>query len=109
MILTIVMWAMADKLPLWSCLEESDVKFVFLFGWPLKAHTGGRKVGLVFSIGLLVVFTIFNFIEFRHWYKRRGTRRPHRRTRHRRRRENRTNRNALGDRHRWIPESVQCT
>jgi len=68
--LTIVMWALASRLPTWNCPGTSEVKFVILFGWPLRAQTSGRIVALVFASIILVLYATITAIELQGWLGR---------------------------------------
>ncbi|KAF8581227.1 hypothetical protein K439DRAFT_249716 [Ramaria rubella] len=61
MILTIIMWAMADKMPSSSC---PSIKFVFMFAITLPALGSGRIVALVFASITLLMYTTLTYIEF---------------------------------------------
>ncbi|KIJ37052.1 hypothetical protein M422DRAFT_781918 [Sphaerobolus stellatus SS14] len=89
MTLTIAMWAFAHNLPLSQCSDHP--KFVFLFGVTVDALGTGKKVALAFSSIVLVIFTVFNVIEFRQWYERRKKKRREGRGQHRKQTSRRRN------------------
>ncbi|KIJ55795.1 hypothetical protein M422DRAFT_24310 [Sphaerobolus stellatus SS14] len=69
MILTILMWGLADKMVLSDCPDHP--KFVFFFGVTLDALGRGRKAALGCSTILFFVYAILNVNDLYLWCQRR--------------------------------------
>ncbi|KIJ55797.1 hypothetical protein M422DRAFT_240423 [Sphaerobolus stellatus SS14] len=68
MVLTVVMWAVADKMFLSDCPHHP--KFVILIAVPLDTLSGGRKAALNFSSIISIVYVVLNAKDFYQWFKK---------------------------------------